>query len=439
MNENNELKDNITLDTNEIEEPIYDQDIGEEYKIELDEIKYEEVTDISEVIVDEPIKPKKSKKTIILIIIIFILIICIILAILMKHDKERSTPTIKLLGNEVIILSLGNYYHDDGYFALDKEDGDITNKVTTSNNLDFNKPGIYKIKYHVEDNDGLENEIERTIIIESKENDFKFNLKGKQFVFVRVNSNYVEEGYEAIYKSQNIGKTVQVFGKPDRSKEGIYDIYYVLNVDGMVKALKRKVIVYMGEIMNADSDLITDLNNYLIDEIHYSNKIDLSNISSNALLYLGILSCKNEYNEIENEELVECLNKAFDTTLNIPTTTKYEGKTANIAFDNSTNSWIINRLEIPRLKDNIYKVIVSENDIYLYELYAYQVSLKEECTSDNTIYYSGVDLKEILGYGSCNISDDNMVINSNYEPVLYLHTFKLANDKYYWFSSEIIK
>ena len=123
--------------------------------------------------------------------------------------------------------------------------------------------------------------------------------------------------------------------------------------------------------------------------------------------------------------------------VNITASTKYEGKNASISYNSGSDSWDIHRLELPLPKDNLFEIIVENNNLYLYELYGYDVSISEkECDgNDYKIYYSGVDLKNIIGYESCH----NDIVNQNYKLVPYVHTFRVLNGKYYWVSTDMLK
>jgi peptidoglycan/xylan/chitin deacetylase (PgdA/CDA1 family) len=66
----------------------------------------------------------------------------------MVVDKEA--PIITLANNNLTIYK-GTKYDIPGYTAIDNYDGDITNQVVISNNVDINKIGTYNINYKVQD------------------------------------------------------------------------------------------------------------------------------------------------------------------------------------------------------------------------------------------------------------------------------------------------
>ncbi len=497
MNEDKRKLDHISLESTEINlnnnNEVYEQDIGHEYRIVVEELKYEETTNIDEIVPSEqeieniheetqeenneevtaePVleetskdeskiieeipkkeKIKKEKKTdslksdkkIIMIagIIALILVIIVLILLTTRKKQEKASPIIKLVGEETIILDLDSKYKELGYFALDQEDGDITDRVNVVGEVDTSKPGIYRLKYKVLDNDLMKTEVYRNVIVESKKNDFDFKINGSEIVFINPNSDFVEEGYKVIYNGQDISNEVKVFGQIDRHIPGSYNLVYAISKDNQVKALKRTVVVYKGEEMDSSADLITELNNWLIDELHYSNKISLENVSTSALLYFGILNCRNDKEEVRAKELNECLGKILlNGQIKIPVQTKYKGTLADITYNSTTQSWTINRLDLPKPKEDLFKVVVDNDTIYLYELYGYGVALNncEICDgNDNKVYYSGVDRNTLLGYESCKVVDGEIVRTKNYKMSLYMHTFKVNNGKYYWQSTEMIK
>lgn len=76
---------------------------------------------------------------------------------------DKISPEITLEGKENITIYLNNEYKELGYKAVDNYDGDITENVITTNNVDKTKIGEYKIIYKVSDSSNNVSEVERTI------------------------------------------------------------------------------------------------------------------------------------------------------------------------------------------------------------------------------------------------------------------------------------
>lgn len=82
-------------------------------------------------------------------------------------DKEN--PTITLKGYQTEYVLLGTDYIEKGYTASDNCDGNLTDKVTVTSNIDKNKTGTYKVVYSVSDTNGNVTTIEREIKIYKKQ------------------------------------------------------------------------------------------------------------------------------------------------------------------------------------------------------------------------------------------------------------------------------
>lgn len=76
---------------------------------------------------------------------------------------DKISPEITLEGKENITIYLNNEYKEPGYKAVDNYDGDITENVVITNNVDKTKIGEYKIIYKVSDSSNNVSEVERTI------------------------------------------------------------------------------------------------------------------------------------------------------------------------------------------------------------------------------------------------------------------------------------
>jgi methionine-rich copper-binding protein CopC len=66
--------------------------------------------------------------------------------LIVKDTKETTNnfPTIKLNGNSLITISIGTTYNEQGASASDIEDGDISNKITISGDVNTQEAGTYK-------------------------------------------------------------------------------------------------------------------------------------------------------------------------------------------------------------------------------------------------------------------------------------------------------
>ena len=63
-------------------------------------------------------------------------------------------PMLLLDGNRYMTLRTGQQYEEPGFLAVDKQGRNISGKVTVSGLPDMEKPGVYTVKYSVQDEEG---------------------------------------------------------------------------------------------------------------------------------------------------------------------------------------------------------------------------------------------------------------------------------------------
>ena len=71
------------------------------------------------------------------------------------QKQQLITPELRGV-NDIVIEKGQNYNLLNGISAYDKEDGDLTHKITVNGHVDTSKVGKYKVKYNVIDSDGAE-------------------------------------------------------------------------------------------------------------------------------------------------------------------------------------------------------------------------------------------------------------------------------------------
>lgn len=80
---------------------------------------------------------------------------------------DKIKPVITLKGASVITSGVGVAVTDPGATALDDKDGDISEKIDRSGNVNINNAGTYKVSYIVSDRSGnLSDIVERTYVIQ---------------------------------------------------------------------------------------------------------------------------------------------------------------------------------------------------------------------------------------------------------------------------------
>lgn len=196
--------------------------------------------------------------------------------------KDTEKPVITIIGEKEITIEKGSEYKDEGAKATDNIDGDITSKIKTSNKLESNKVGEYKITYTVSDKAGNTAEEIRTVKVidvvttttavkpTTKQNTTRttkrtykttqkptitttrrvttppsITLSGNTYINISAGSTYQEPGYSAKDALGNdITARVLVSGVVNTNVAGTYIIKYaVTDVYGNYASKTRTVKV----------------------------------------------------------------------------------------------------------------------------------------------------------------------------------------------------
>ncbi len=80
--------------------------------------------------------------------------------------SDVTAPVITLLGEPHITLTIGDEFSEPGFSASDDRDGDVTNKVSVSGEVDVMHVGEYTVTYTVEDSFGNVTQAVRTVKVE---------------------------------------------------------------------------------------------------------------------------------------------------------------------------------------------------------------------------------------------------------------------------------
>lgn len=81
---------------------------------------------------------------------------------------DTTKPEMMVTGQQEKLIYVGDTYNDEGATATDKYDGDITDKIEVSNNVDTSKTGDYEIVYKIKDSSNNENEVKRIVHVVEK-------------------------------------------------------------------------------------------------------------------------------------------------------------------------------------------------------------------------------------------------------------------------------
>lgn len=80
-------------------------------------------------------------------------------------EKGIGNIFIYLIGDDPIILNVGDTYNEPGYNATDSIDSNITDKVQVTNNIDTSKIGTYQVVYTVTNSSGITSSKTRKVVV----------------------------------------------------------------------------------------------------------------------------------------------------------------------------------------------------------------------------------------------------------------------------------
>ena len=183
--------------------------------------------------------------------------------------EDKINPSIELKGNRTIYIYKGSSYTEEGYTAFDNCDGDITNKVVSTGNVDTNTIGTYNITYEVKDSSGNSFNTDREVIVIKK-------------------PNYYGNG--VIYLTFDDGPsylTNEILDILDR--EGIKATFFVCGANESTKrAYNSGHTIGLHSNTHNYSYIYTSSDNYFNDLNNISDKVfNVINIRSNIIRFPG--------------------------------------------------------------------------------------------------------------------------------------------------------
>ena len=79
------------------------------------------------------------------------------------NNLDLSIPSITLNGEDIVNLNVNDEYKEKGATATNSCDGDISNLIEVTSNVDITKAGNYIVTYKITDRFGNSNQIERKV------------------------------------------------------------------------------------------------------------------------------------------------------------------------------------------------------------------------------------------------------------------------------------
>lgn len=185
---------------------------------------------------------------------------------------DTQAPTITLTEGTITIIE-NTEYIEPGYKAVDNIDGDITNQVKKTTNLNVSIPGTYKITYKVTDSSNNKTSLSRTVIVENKIKRLKTYINTKtnnEIINNKISflNNYLKE-YKVSVGYINLDNGFTFLYKPDKEYFGaslikVIDAMYIYEhnlLDEKNKEHVKQAIAVSNNLSHS----------YLVDQIGRKN------------------------------------------------------------------------------------------------------------------------------------------------------------------------
>lgn len=108
---------------------------------------------------------------------------------------DNIQPEIQLNGEAEISIYAGSEYKEQGALATDNYDGDITESIVISGEVDTKKAGTYTVKYNVQDSSANSSEITRSVTVKEPEVDKGIPILMYHFFYDKNVSNGIDRNW----------------------------------------------------------------------------------------------------------------------------------------------------------------------------------------------------------------------------------------------------
>lgn len=210
---------------------------------------------------------------------------------------DKIPPDIELKGDNPAYVCPNKDYIEEGYTALDNYDGDITNKVVSTGDVDTNTIGKYKITYEVKDSSDNAFSIDREVIVIKRP---VYSGEGIIYLTFDDGPSYLTEEILDILDREGIKATFFVCGANESTK----------------RAYNSGHTIGLHSNTHSYSYIYTSSNNYFNDLNNISDKVfNVINIRPNIIRFPGGSSntVSRKYNNgIMSYLTVEVVNRGYN-------------------------------------------------------------------------------------------------------------------------------
>jgi PKD repeat protein len=185
-------------------------------------------------------------------------------------ENDNAIPTLTLNGEDTVYVEVNTTYNDPGAVAMDPKEGDISNRIVLTSDLDLTLNGVYYLTYNVSDASGnAADPITRVVFVVQDQTPPVLTIVGDNpltiEVFDPVNNihypNYQDAGATATdARDGNLNTAIVTTGTVNTGMVGTYEVVYeVRDVQGNTATATRVVNVVDTEdpvIRNSDVEVV---------------------------------------------------------------------------------------------------------------------------------------------------------------------------------------
>jgi hypothetical protein len=234
-------------------------------------------------------------------------------------DESGYKPHITLYGDTNVTIPLGarsiegNQY---GYEAIDPQDGDITDKVKITNNIDFSRVGQYTVTYSVVDSDGYEDVQYRYInIVDNSSDNYSgdpyyggqtyttgsvpiITITDGDILYLPIGRQFTPKATATDFEDGDLSLQIETSGDlVDSNKEGTYLITYtVTDSDG--NTVSKNQTIFVGNYDSTSDHSYTTTNNLDDFKVWYKEtcgaSFNESLYNANTGYYGGEIECSRK-------------------------------------------------------------------------------------------------------------------------------------------------
>ncbi|MEI3612307.1 immunoglobulin-like domain-containing protein [Pseudogracilibacillus sp. SO30301A] len=165
-----------------------------------------------------------------------------LLATVYVEEADEVAPVITIHGDNPLELEVGQEYVEPGATATDDVDGDVTDSIVISGEVNTDLPGKYEVVYTVTDTAGNEAKEIRIVNVVDKTAPV-ITLKGDNPLELEVGQEYVEPGATATDNVDgDVTELIKISGEVNTEEPGEYEVVYTVSDAAGNRATETRIV-----------------------------------------------------------------------------------------------------------------------------------------------------------------------------------------------------